>query len=62
MARSKERNIWPDDLCFLHFIDNLASDWMYSLWIIAFVNYLKNFSRNRFIKVFGANTIKYGMG
>ena len=23
-ARSKERNIWPDDICFLQFIDSLA--------------------------------------
>ena len=33
-ARSKERKVWPDDLCFLQFIDNLESDWMNSLWII----------------------------
>ena len=61
-ARSKERNIWLDDLCFLQFIDNLANDWMNSLWMIIFETYLKNFSRNQFIKVFGANTIKYGVG
>ena len=61
-VRSKERNVWPDDLCFLHFIDNLASDWINSVWMIIFETYPKKCSRHQLIKVFGSSPLKCGAG
>ena len=45
--------MWPDDLCFLIFTNSLAA-----FWAIVFETCQKKFSKNHFIKVFDANTLR----